>query len=235
MTLRIAREALAANSALLLGMGAADAGRRPARHVLGVRATLEGFSTFVTGIVMTGYYVGYIAGSLAAPASCGSVGHIRVFAALTATAAAAILVQSLFVGPLEWTLLRAISGVCFAGIYVVAESWLNDRADRSSRGTLLASYMIVIYVGIGAGQFFLNTADPRGDELFVLIGVLISRGRRADGVDGAARARVRFAAPRDVSARCSRSRRSARWARLLGLRDGYVLRGRARLCRAQRP
>ncbi|HUQ51680.1 MAG TPA: MFS transporter, partial [Gammaproteobacteria bacterium] len=55
-----------------------------------------------------------------------------------------------------------------------AESWLNDRADRDSRGTLLASYMVVIYVGIGGGQFLLNAADPRGHELFVLIGVLIS-------------------------------------------------------------
>jgi MFS family permease len=174
MTIRIAKEALAVNSALLLGMAILMLGAGLQATLLGVRATLEGFSTFVTGAVMTGYYVGYIAGSLAAPGLVRRVGHIRVFAALTATAAAAILVQSVFVGPWEWALLRGISGVCFAGIYVVAESWLNDRADRRSRATLLASYMIVIYVGIGAGQFLLNAADPRGHELFILIGVLIS-------------------------------------------------------------
>ncbi len=174
MTLRIAKDALAANSALLLGMALLMLGAGLQGTLLGVRATLEGFSTFVTGLVMTGYYVGYIAGSVLAPRLVRGVGHIRVFAALTATAAAAILVQGIFVGPLEWTLLRALSGVCFAGIYVVAESWLNDRADRSSRGTLLASYMIVIYSGIGVGQFLLGAADPRGHELFVLIGVLIS-------------------------------------------------------------
>ena len=86
-------------------------------------------------------------------------GHIRVFAALTAVAAATILVQSIFVAAWFWALLRAVSGVCFAGIYVVAESWLNDRADSRSRGTLLATYMVVIYVGLGLGQFLLNLAD----------------------------------------------------------------------------
>jgi MFS family permease len=172
--IRIAREALAVNSALFLGMAFLMLGAGLQSTLLGVRATLEGFSTFVTGAVMTGYYVGYIAGSLAAPSLVRRVGHIRVFAALTATAAAAILVQSILVGPWAWALLRCISGVAFDGIYVVAESWLNDRAERHSRGALLASYMIVIYVGLGAGQFLLNAADPRGDELFVLIGVLIS-------------------------------------------------------------
>jgi MFS family permease len=69
---------------------------------------------------------------------------------------------------------RHVSGVCFAGIYVVAESWLNDRASHRSRGVLLASYMVVIYAGLGAGQFLLTLADPGGSALFILIGILIS-------------------------------------------------------------
>jgi hypothetical protein len=123
---------------------------------------------------MAAYYVGFVIGSVAAPELVKRVGHIRVFAALTATAAATILVQGVFVGAWEWGLLRTVSGVCFAGIYVVAESWLNDRADQRSRGALLATYMVVIYVGLGAGQLLLNLADPLGYELFILIGVLIS-------------------------------------------------------------
>jgi MFS family permease len=142
--------------------------------LLGVRATLEGLSTFVTGAVLAAYYVGFVIGSVAAPALVKRVGHIRVFAALAATAAATILIQGVFVGVWQWGALRAVSGVCFAGIYVVAESWLNDRADKDSRGVLLATYMAVIYIGLGAGQLLLNLADPRGYELFILIGVLIS-------------------------------------------------------------
>ncbi len=172
--MRTTREALSANSALLFGMALLTLGAGLQATLLGVRATLEGLSTFVTGAVMAAYYVGFVIGSVAAPALVKRVGHIRVFSALTATAAATILVHGVFVGAWQWGVLRAVSGVCFAGIYVVAESWLNDRADQRSRGVLLATYMFVIYVGLGAGQLLLNLADPGGYELFILIGVLIS-------------------------------------------------------------
>jgi MFS family permease len=168
------KEALKHSLALLLGMALLMLGAGLQATLLGVRATLEGFSTFTIGVVMAGYYVGYVGGSRAAPELVRRVGHIRVFAALTAVAAATILVQSMFVAAWAWMLLRAVSGVCFAGIYVVAESWLNDRADARSRGTLLATYMVVIYVGLGLGQFLLNLADPRGYALFILIAILIS-------------------------------------------------------------
>jgi len=168
------RDALAVTSALLLGMALLMLGAGLQATLLGVRATLEGFPTFVTGAVMAGYYVGYLGGSLAAPTLVRRVGHIRVFAALTAVAAATILIQGVLVDAWAWAILRCVSGICFAGIYVVAESWLNDRADNRTRGALLAVYMVVIYVGLGLGQFLLNLADPRGHLLFTLIAVLIS-------------------------------------------------------------
>lgn len=167
-------KALRGNRALLVGMALLTLGAGLQATLLGVRATLEGLSTFATGAVLAAYYVGFVIGSIAAPALVRRVGHIRVFAALTATAAATILVQGVYFGALTWAVLRAVSGVCFAGIYVVAESWLNDRADLSSRGVLLASYMVVVYVGLGAGQFLLNLADPADSALFALIAILIS-------------------------------------------------------------
>jgi len=197
--MRVAREALSANSALLFGMALLTLGAGLQATLLGVRATLDGFSTFVTGTVMASYYVGFVVGSRAAPALVKRVGHIRVFAALTSTAAATILVQGVFVGAWQWGLLRAVSGVCLAGIYVVAESWLNDRADRRSRGVLLALYMAVIYVGLGSGQLLLNLADPVGYELFILIGVLISLA--AVPMALTAQRAPEFALPRRVSFR----------------------------------
>jgi MFS family permease len=159
---------------LLLGMGVLMLGAGLQGTLLGLRATLEGFPTPVTGIIMSCYYVGYLAGTAAAPRMLRNIGHIRVFAALAAIASATILVQAVFVQPFIWAALRLISGVCFAGIYVVAESWLNDRASQGNRGRLLALYMLVLYIGLGSAQFLIILANPSTPTPFMLVSVLIS-------------------------------------------------------------
>jgi MFS family permease len=159
---------------LLLGMGVLMLGAGLQSTLLGVRATLEGFPTVVTGIVMSCYYVGYVLGTVIAPPLLRKVGHIRVFAALASVASVAILIQGCFVNPYAWSAMRLVSGLCFAGIYVVAESWLNDTASRANRGRLLAVYMLVLYVGLGAAQFLLVVSNPLTPTPFMLVSVLIS-------------------------------------------------------------
>ena len=168
------RTALTATWTLLIGMALLMLGAGLQGTLVGLRASLEGFPTLLAGVVLAAYYFGYMGGSLMTPALVSSVGHIRVFAALTSLASVLILLQGVFVAPLPWTLLRIASGFCFAGIYVVAESWLNDRVDNQHRGLLLSLYMLVCYAGLGLGQLLLNLADPRSTVLFILVSVLIS-------------------------------------------------------------
>ncbi|HUN25385.1 MAG TPA: MFS transporter [Steroidobacteraceae bacterium] len=158
---------------LLLGMGILMLGAGLQSTLLGLRATLEGFPTPVTGLIMSCYYVGYLFGTRGAPWLVRQVGHVRVFAALAAVASIAILVQATFVYPFPWGAMRLVSGVCFAGIYVVAESWLNDRASRTNRGRLLALYMLVLYVGLGSAQYLLLLASPATPAPFMLTSALI--------------------------------------------------------------
>lgn len=165
---------IAANWPLLLGMGVLMLGAGLQGTLLGVRATLEGYPPQVTGLIMSAYYVGYLVGTRIAPPLLRQAGHIRVFAALAAVASVAVLVQGTFVNPPVWGAMRLLSGVCFAGIYVVAESWLNDRASQENRGRLLAVYMLVLYVGLGLAQFLLNLSSPGGATPFMLVSVLIS-------------------------------------------------------------
>jgi MFS family permease len=160
--------------ALLLGFGILMLGDGLQATLLAVRSDQEGFSATVTGLIMSSFYVGFLSGSLLAPRIMVRVGHVRVFAAFAAMASAAILVHAVFVEVWVWIALRLISGFCFAGLYVVAESWLNDRATNQTRGKLLSLYMVVTYVGVGLGQLLLNLADPRGYPLFVLTSILIS-------------------------------------------------------------
>ncbi|HEX9699514.1 MAG TPA: MFS transporter, partial [Acidobacteriota bacterium] len=132
------------------------------------------FGTTVTGLVMTGYYVGFLAGSTLTPRIVLNVGHVRVFSALASLASVAILVHAAAVEPLTWAAMRFVTGFAYAGLYVVAESWLNDRATNESRGQLLSVYMVVLFSGLALGQLLLNVADPAGVFLFLLASVMIS-------------------------------------------------------------
>ena len=159
---------------LLLGMAMLMLGNGLQGTLLGVRATSAGFTPRVTGLVMAGYFAGFFAGSLLAPPAIASVGHLRVFAALTAFGSAAILVHSVFVEPWLWGAMRLVTGFSYAGIYIVAESWLNERVTNEHRGGLLSVYMVITYLGMGGGQLLLNMADPDAHDLFILVSVLVS-------------------------------------------------------------
>ena len=158
---------------LLLGMGVLMLGAGLQSTLLGVRAQTEGFTTSAIGFVMSCYYAGFLIGTVIAPRLIRGVGHVRVFSAFAAVAAASTLCQAVLVMPSVWAVTRLITGVCFAGIYVVAESWLNDRATQETRSRSLALYMVVLYGGMGAAQFLLLVADTSSDTPFMLVAALI--------------------------------------------------------------
>ena len=160
--------------ALFLGVALMMLGVGLQGTLLGVRATIEGFPTVVTGIIMSAYFAGFVGGSLLTPVMVGRVGHIRVFAALASTASVVALVHGVLVIPWVWMLMRLLSGFCMAGLYIVAESWINDRATNESRGKLLSLYMVISLGSFGLGQFLLNVADPAGVRLFLLASALVS-------------------------------------------------------------
>lgn len=160
--------------ALFIGLGLLMLGNGLQGTLLGLRASLESFPTTTTGVVMTCYYIGFVAGSLLVPRLVHRVGHVRVFAALASLASAVMLLHPVLVLPMAWVALRIITGVCMAGLYLVTESWLNDIATNRTRGQLLSVYMVVTMTAMGLGQLLLNLADPRGFELFILVSVLIS-------------------------------------------------------------
>jgi len=167
---------LSASWAILLGIGFMMLANGLQGTLLGVRAGIEGFSTFTTGIMMSGYFIGVFIGSFVAPRLVKRVGHIRVFSALASLASISILFHGVYVDPWLWMAMRVITGISFAGFYVVTESWLNDRASNETRGKILSIYMLIITGSMGAGQFLLTLAKPEAIDLFILISVIISFG-----------------------------------------------------------
>ena len=142
--------------------------------LLGIRAIVEGFSFVSTGFVVAGYYVGFLAGSILIPILLQRVGHIRVFAALASLASIAILLHSIFLDPFSWFFIRILTGVSLSGIYVIMESWLNNKSTNKTRGKILSIYMIITFSFVGLGHFLLNLSDPVKVDLFILISILLS-------------------------------------------------------------
>ena len=160
--------------ALLLGMMLLMAGNGLHGTLLGLRGAIEGFSPTTMSYIMSGYFLGFLGGSYMTPSLIRRVGHVRVFAALGSLISAVFILYAAVPDPVAWTLMRIIVGFCFAGVYVVAESWLNDAATNETRGQALSAYVIVQMIGIIAAQVLLNFADVGGYTLFVLMSVFVS-------------------------------------------------------------
>ncbi|MEM7070836.1 MAG: MFS transporter [Pseudomonadota bacterium] len=159
---------------LLLGVWLIIFGSALQNTLIGYRASLEGFTYTYIGIIFTANYVGFFIGSIIAPRMVVKAGHVRVFAAMTATASAISLLQAVVINPEFWALSQFVVGLCFATMYVVAESWLNDAADNMYRGQIMSSYMLVVLVGKMAGYYLFSVASPQSFILFSYVSILIS-------------------------------------------------------------
>jgi len=160
--------------ALLLGIFLLLLGNGVQGTLLGIRGAMEGFSTGSMSLIMSGYFIGFMGGSRLAPHLIRRVGHVRVFAALASFISAALLLFAVVPDQIAWFLLRVAIGFCYSGVYVVAESWLNDSSTNETRGQTLSAYLIVQMMGIVVAQWLLSVTDPGGFLLFVLVSVAVS-------------------------------------------------------------
>ncbi|MBC8299717.1 MAG: MFS transporter [Pelagibacterales bacterium] len=143
-------------------------------NLLGIRSVIENFNFIATGIMMSAYFVGFFIGATVVPRLVTKVGHIRVFAAFASMASLSSLVHVVFVDPYIWIFARFLTGFSMIGIFIIVESWLNDRANNKTRGKVLSLYMLVTYVGMALGNLLLNVSNPRYYEPFILISLLFS-------------------------------------------------------------
>ena len=141
---------LAQSWPLLLGIMLLMVGNGVQGSLLDIRGALEGFSTFQLSVVMSAYFLGFLSGSRLAPGMIRRVGHVRVFSALGSLISAVLVLYpmaldwtvprwlaaeeswlTLALQPwVLWSLMRVLIGFCFSGIYVTAESWLNNTATN---------------------------------------------------------------------------------------------------------
>ena len=160
--------------ALFVGMFMLMVGNGLQGTLLGLRGDAEGFSTFSLSIVMSAYFLGFLFSSRYTPELIRRVGHVRVFAALGSMISAVLIAYPVLVDPWAWTVGRVIIGFCFCGVYITAESWLNDASSNENRGKSLSLYMIVQMAGIVFAQFIVSQGDVSGYILFAISSILVS-------------------------------------------------------------
>ena len=170
------KHALAPVAALLISVSILLTGQGLQGTLLPLRAGLESFPTLAIGAMGAAYFMGFTIGCVKGGELVRRVGHVRVFLAMTALASAAPLLHVLFVSPLVWGVLRALTGFCFAALYVVIESWLNERATNDNRGIVFSAYAMITLTVMAGGQMMTLLFDPASFELFIIASVLVSLG-----------------------------------------------------------
>jgi MFS family permease len=168
------KHAFASVAALLLSVSLLLTGQGLQGTLLPVRATLEHFSTISVGTFGAAYFLGFTLGCLKGGELVRRVGHVRVFLAMAAIASAAPLVHGLVIEPWIWSMLRLLTGFCFAILYVVIESWLNERSTNETRGVIFSTYAMITLTVLAAGQMMMVLYDPSGLQLFAIASVLVS-------------------------------------------------------------
>ena len=169
------RAALLSSWTLFFGIFLFMAGNGLQGALLGTRAEQLAFGDLTTGFIMAGYFSGFLLGSTWVPTLVSNVGHVRVFGALAGLASSAILVHAIFEFASVWIIMRFVTGFAYSGMYIVAESWINDKATNETRGGLLSVYMIVTMSGLILGLMLLSSGrGPESSDLFIMVSILVS-------------------------------------------------------------
>jgi MFS family permease len=142
--------------------------------MLSLKMNAADYSDLLIGLTMAGFYIGMMVGGLSCYRIVRRVGHIRAFAAFAAMSCAAIMAHALWMNAGFWFGLRVLNGLTMMGMYIVIESWLNERAEPGIRGRVFSLYMIVSFLGLGLGQFLLNVGDIDGKDLYFVAGLLFA-------------------------------------------------------------
>ncbi|MEM8838471.1 MAG: MFS transporter, partial [Pseudomonadota bacterium] len=139
-----------------------------------LRADVEQISDTAIGIISSMFYVGFLVGGVLGPQLIVRAGHIRAFAALVSLGSAAALLHPLVIDAWVWGFARFITGFCISAMYLIIESWLNDKADNKTRGLVMSTYTIVVFLAVMLGQVAMTWLDVVGFQAFVIASILLS-------------------------------------------------------------
>ncbi|SAK60025.1 major facilitator transporter [Caballeronia temeraria] len=166
--------AMRALAGLLLGLALLVAGNGLFQTLIPLRILQSGYSTFVTGLIQSSYYAGFILGAMINRRLIDRIGQHRTFVAFSA--AASILALAFGAAESPWVLggVRLLTGIAFMGLYTSVESWLNGTVENEKRGQVFGMYAAINYLAVGCGQFLLNVGAGSGAQQFAISAALFA-------------------------------------------------------------
>lgn len=124
-----------------------------------VHLSKAGLSTDQVGSIVTSYALGMLLACFFSGRLIRRVGHIRSYAAFGALSGTMVLALS-WQASLEWWLaLRFVHGFASNSVFMVMQSWLNERTESRYRGQVMAFFYVLYTVFYGSGALLLAKMD----------------------------------------------------------------------------
>lgn len=159
---------------LLLGVALLLTGTGLLNTLLALRATMEGYSDRLIGVIMSSYFIGFFLGTFTGLPLIKRIGHIRTFAFSAALISVSVLLHLLFLHPAVWIVLRILTGASLVTLYAVIESWLNGQTPAQHRGKVFAVYVTVNLSALAMAQQLLRLGTPDSFLLFTLASIFVT-------------------------------------------------------------
>ncbi|MDQ6432515.1 MFS transporter [Mesorhizobium sp. LHD-90] len=146
-------------TSIILSMALVAVGNGLLFAYIPVRLGAEGFAPTWAGSILTGLSAGGLLGCLLTAPLVRRVGHARSYLLFSGLIVLANALVAVTVDGPTWILSRALYGFAITGLFIVAQSWLNDVVGNAIRGRVMAIFYVAYVVGLGCGAFLLRFAD----------------------------------------------------------------------------
>ncbi len=121
-----------------------------------------GYAPSWAGLILTALSSGGLVACLMTGALTRRVGHARSFMIFSAMIILSNAAIGAGVDPVSWVAARTLYGFAISGMFIVAQSWLNDAVTNTIRGRVMAIFYVAYIAGLGTGSILIGQISLEG-------------------------------------------------------------------------
>ena len=148
-----------ATASIIISMGLVSIGNGLMFSYIPISLSAAHFDPSWAGSILSIMSLGSLAGCMFTNRIVRTVGHARAYLVFTAIIILSNAVLALGISPLPWVLARFGYGFGIVGLFIIAQSWLNDAVANDVRGRVMAIFYITYIMGLGTGSLVLSRLD----------------------------------------------------------------------------